>query len=306
MATRVISAKKQYDKITKKSHSLSKRAMATRTISSKNGGRRITVQTTTWTRRHYFCFFFLLLLRNNYFIVLYFTLLTAQQCADINGRLATCVPLACFPDPKFWQKRTQKLWYTAGWESRSVGWVTGVDARATGTWRLRGDDALASMPPHAHRGDGPVFLTQLSSTDNCTCPLAPQPCWTGSLTHKAVCIPQTVCSSSHRQRSSAVYNGCREAGTTARASGGLRAARIAPTTTNHGCNIAPTTVLQTMVCTRDAICIPYTNHAMVCKRDAICIRDANCIPCNKPWFVYGVQFAPRKQTMVCTRDAICT
>ena len=31
----------------------------------------------------------LLLLRNNYFIVLYFTLLTAQQCADINGRSKT-------------------------------------------------------------------------------------------------------------------------------------------------------------------------------------------------------------------------
>ena len=51
-------SKKKYDKITKKSHSLSKRAMATRTISSKNGGRRITVQTTTWTRRYYFYFFF--------------------------------------------------------------------------------------------------------------------------------------------------------------------------------------------------------------------------------------------------------
>jgi len=24
-------------------------------------------------------------------------------------------------DPKIWQKRTQKLWYIAGWESRSVG-----------------------------------------------------------------------------------------------------------------------------------------------------------------------------------------
>ena len=58
----------------------------------------------------------------------------------------------------FGKKRTQKLWYTAGWESRSLGWVTGVDARATGTRRLRGDDTLASMPPHAHRGGCQVFL----------------------------------------------------------------------------------------------------------------------------------------------------
>ena len=28
---------------------------------------------------------------------------------------------AAITDPKIWQKRTQKLWYIAGWESRSVG-----------------------------------------------------------------------------------------------------------------------------------------------------------------------------------------
>ncbi len=113
--------------------------------------------------------------------------------------------------PKIWKKRTQKLWYTAGWESRSVGWVTGVNARATGTRRPRGDDALASIPSHAHRGGDPVFLEQLSSTDDCSCPLATRPCWT-CLSHTPVCIEQNVCSSSHWQRSSAVYNGCREAG----------------------------------------------------------------------------------------------
>ena len=74
----------------------------------------------------------------------------------------------------------------------------------------------------------------------------------------AVCIAQSVCSSSHRQRSSAVYNGCREAGTTARASGGLRAALIAPL-------FVLVLVLQRFY---------------------------------KPWFIYGVQFAPRVQTMV--------
>ena len=39
---------------------------------------------------------------------------------------------------KFGKKELMKLWYTAGWESRSLGWVTGVDARATGTRRLHG------------------------------------------------------------------------------------------------------------------------------------------------------------------------
>jgi hypothetical protein len=63
----------------------------------------------------------------------------------------------------FGKKRTQKLWYTAGfwyagWESRSLGWVTGVDARATGMRRLRGNNTLASMPPHAHLGGCQVFL----------------------------------------------------------------------------------------------------------------------------------------------------
>ena len=36
-----------------------------------------------------------------------------------------------FPDPKIWQKRTQKLWYTAGWESRSVGFMAPVDDTVT-------------------------------------------------------------------------------------------------------------------------------------------------------------------------------
>ena len=168
-------------------------------------------------------------------------------------------------DPKIWQKRTQKLWSTAGWESRIVGWVTGVDARATGTRRPRGDDALASIPSHAHLGGCPVFLEQLSSTDDCSCPrrsrarrtYRQRPCWT-RLSHTDVCIAQSVCISSHRQRSSAVYNGCREAGTTARASGGLRAALIAPL-------FVLVLVLQRFY---------------------------------KPWFIYGVQFAPRVQTMV--------
>jgi len=93
----------------------------------------------------------------------------------------------------FWQKRTQKLWYTAGWESRSVGWVTGVDARATGTRQLRCDDARASMPPHAHRGVVPVFLMQLSSTDDCTCPLAPR-CHAGqALSHTRLCSSYRAC-----------------------------------------------------------------------------------------------------------------
>ena len=34
-------------------------------------------------------------------------------------------------DPKIWQKRTQKLWYTAGWESRSVGFMAPVDDTVT-------------------------------------------------------------------------------------------------------------------------------------------------------------------------------
>ena len=80
----------------------------------------------------------------------------------------------------------------------------------------------------------------------------------GSLSHTDVCIAQSVCSSSHQQRSSVVYNGCREAGTTARASGGLRAALIAPL-------FVLVLVLQRFY---------------------------------KPWFIYGVQFAPRVQTMV--------
>ena len=62
------------------------------------------------------------------------------------------------------KERTQKLWYTAGWESRSLGRETRrVDARATATRRLRRDDVLASMPPHAHRDVCPVFLAQFSS-----------------------------------------------------------------------------------------------------------------------------------------------
>jgi hypothetical protein len=97
-----------------------------------------------------------------------------------------------FPYPKIWQKRTQKLWYTAGWESRSVGWVTGVDACATGMQRLRGDDALASIPSHAHRGGGRLFLEQLSSTDDCSCPLAPLPCWTCSLSTR-LCASHRAC-----------------------------------------------------------------------------------------------------------------
>jgi hypothetical protein len=137
-----------------------------------------------------------------------------------------------------------------------------------------------------------------------------------SLSHTAVFIVQSVCSSSHRQRSSAVYNGCREAGTTARACGGLRAARIPPTTTNHGCNFAPMPVLQTMVCIRGAICTPFTKPWFV-------TRGANCIPFTKPWFVTGdaicspytnhglytgCNFAPTTvlQTMVCIRGPICT
>ncbi len=35
--------------------------------------------------------------------------------------LCTVPSSAAIPDPKIWQKRTQKLWYSAGWESRSVG-----------------------------------------------------------------------------------------------------------------------------------------------------------------------------------------
>jgi hypothetical protein len=148
-------------------------------------------------------------------------------------------------------------------KSRSVWWVMDVNACATGTRWLRCDNALASIPPHAHLGGGPVFLAQLSSTDDCSCPLAPLPCWTRSHTHTAVCIAQSVCSSSQQQQSSTVYNGCREAGTTARASGGLRAARTAPTTTNHGCNFAPMPVLQ--------------NHGLY--------TGCNLDPFYKPWFV---------------------
>jgi hypothetical protein len=44
--------------------------------------------------------------------------------------------------------------------------------------------------------------------------------------------------------------------------------------TNHGlytgCNFAPTTVLQTMVCIRGPICTPYTNHGLL----------ANCVSCT--------------------------
>jgi hypothetical protein len=116
-------------------------------------------------------------------------------CAEgtVHGPIVSRQPPACFPDPKFWQKRTQKLWYTAGWESRSVGWVTGVDARATGTRRLRGDDARASMPPHAHRGGVPVFLMQLSSTDDCTCPLAPRGHAGQALSHTRLCASHRAC-----------------------------------------------------------------------------------------------------------------
>jgi hypothetical protein len=97
----------------------------------------------------------------------------------------------------FWQKRTQKLWYTAGWESRSVGWVTGVDARATGTRRVRGDDARASMPPHAHRGVVPVFLMQLSSTDDCTCPRAPRGHAGQSIDRPFIVLTETKLSLTH-------------------------------------------------------------------------------------------------------------
>jgi hypothetical protein len=150
-----------------------------------------------------------------------------------------------FPDPKIWQKRTE--WYTAGWESRSLGWVTGVDARATGTRRLHGrsrEYSFSCTPGWRPVVSRAAFLHgRLQLSSGTTAMLD-----TLSL-NTAVCIAQSVYSSSHQQRSSAVYNGCREAGTTARASGGLRASRIAP--------------------------LFY-----------------------KPWFIYGVQFAPRIQTMV--------
>jgi hypothetical protein len=49
----------------------------------------------------------------------------------------------------------------------------------------------------------------------------------GALSLSAVvCIAQSVCSSSHRQRSSVLYNGCREAGTTASAAGNLPDTRM--------------------------------------------------------------------------------
>ena len=113
-------------------------------------------------------------------------------CAEgtVHGPIVSRQPLCVLPGS--WQKRTQKLWYTAGWESRSVGWVTGVDARATGTRRLRGDDTLTSIPSHAHRGGGPLFLEQISSTDDCSCPLAPLPCWTCSLSTR-LCASHRAC-----------------------------------------------------------------------------------------------------------------
>jgi hypothetical protein len=48
--------------------------------------------------------------------------------------------------PKSWQKKDQ-IWYTTGWESRSLRRATRcVDAREKATRRLCDDDALASMP----------------------------------------------------------------------------------------------------------------------------------------------------------------
>jgi hypothetical protein len=196
----------------------------------------------------------------------------------------------------FGKKRTQKLWHTAGWESRAG------DTRrcACYGYAVAEKILLRACMPHAHRGGGPVFLTQLSSTDDCSCPLAPRRCWTLSLSHTAmmmpfncsytnknengVCISQRVCSSSQRQPSSPVYNGCRESGTMAKVSGGLRANSIAPSTTNHGCNFAPMPLLPTMVCKRGAICTPFTNHG--CTRGA---KGCNLHPFYKPWFVKGCQ-----------------
>jgi len=130
--------------------------------------------------------------------------------------------------------------------SCTPGWRPGVSRAALlhGRLQLSSAQPRVANPQHCYRQ---------------------RPIWT-RLSHTVVCIAQIVCSSSHRQRSFAVYNGCREAGTTTRASGGLRAARIAPTTRNHGCNIEPMPVLQTMVCTRDANCTPVL-QTMVCQTE---------------------------------------
>ena len=206
-------------------------------------------------------------------------------CAEgtVHGPIVSRQPPACFPDQNFWQKRTQKLWYTAGWESRSVGWVTGVDARATGTRRLRGDDARASMPPHAHRGVVPVFLMQLSSTDDCTCPRAPRGHAGQSIDRPFIVLTETKLSLTHgcvhrtervQQQPSATI---------------IRCVQWMQRSRNHSQSLW-----------RPA-CRPYSTHN------------------QKPWVQYcthacftnhglctGCNIAPRIKTMVCTRDANCT
>ena len=182
-------------------------------------------------------------------------------CAEgtVHSPIVSRQPPACFPDPKFWQKRTQKLWYTAGWESRSVGWVTGVDARATGTRRLRGDDARASMPPHAHRGGVPVFLMQLSSTDDCTCPRAPRGHAGQAFSHTRLC-------SSHRACAAAAIGN------------------------DHPLCTMDAEKQEPQPGPLEA-CVPPAYHPQPQTMGAI------LHPClfYKPWFVYGVQFAPLLQ-----------
>ena len=115
-------------------------------------------------------------------------------CAEgtVHGPIVSRQPLACFPDPKFGKKELRN-YGTLQVGNPGASWVTGVDARATGTRQLRGDDARASMPPHAHQGGGPVFLMQLSSTDDCTCPLAPH-CHAGqALSHTLLCASHRAC-----------------------------------------------------------------------------------------------------------------
>jgi hypothetical protein len=231
-----------------------------------------------------------------------------QVCAEgtVHGPIVSRQPLACFPDPKFWQKRTQKLWYTAGWESRSVGWVTGVDACATGTRRLCGHDLslqyASSCTPGLRPGVPCAALLhgQLQLSSGTTAML-------DTLSHTHGCVHRTE---RVQQQPTATIIRCVQ---WMQRSGNHIQSLWRPACRPHSThNHKPWVQFCTHAC--------FTNHGLYtgCNlypfykpwfvqgmqiapriQTMVCIRGAICIPCNKPWFVYGVQFAPLLQTMIC-------
>ena len=160
-------------------------------------------------------------------------------------------------DPKIWPKRTQKLWYTAGWDSRSVGWASmRVLGYAAAARRRRAREYSFSCTPGWRPGVSRAALLhrrlQLSSAQPRAANLRTTAMLDTPLTHGCVHRTERV-----QQQPSATIIRCVQWMQRSRNhSQSLWRPACLPYSTHHGCNIAPMPVLQTMVCVRGAILHP--------------------------------------------------